>query len=254
MGKPTSTPRWATAANPADIVEPNSGKKDVGWLANEAPPHGYFNWFWHLVYLWLAFLDLMFAFDGVRRVQSAESLAGVKAVVPDQDGEILVWQGVGLYYYAAASVLSGDDLNVVVPDSGTGRWIRHDVTLKGSANGVASLDSLAHVPVAQLPDGVAKISGAVNTGGGSPTVIGSAVGWSAAYVGSAPTRMVRITLSSARASANYAVLVTARSGAIFFSATPASTSQFDVAAYDAVSGQQDLGAVACPFSFTVIGG
>jgi len=57
MSKPASLPRWADAANPADIVDPPSGKKDSGWLVNDQPPHTYFNWFWNLVYQWTVYLD-----------------------------------------------------------------------------------------------------------------------------------------------------------------------------------------------------
>lgn len=57
MAKPSTLPRWANLANPADIVDPPSGKKDTGWLTAEKPPHSYFNWFMNLVYLWAVYLD-----------------------------------------------------------------------------------------------------------------------------------------------------------------------------------------------------
>lgn len=58
MAKPTSTPRWATApSDPGDIVEPSSGRKDDGFNVGEAPPAGWFNWLFNLIYQWLAYLD-----------------------------------------------------------------------------------------------------------------------------------------------------------------------------------------------------
>lgn len=53
--KPTSIARWADVGG--DIVEPNSGKKDVGWVADERPPAQYFNWIQNLGGQWQAYLD-----------------------------------------------------------------------------------------------------------------------------------------------------------------------------------------------------
>lgn len=55
MPKPASLPRWANVGG--DIVEPSSGKKDIGWIDAELPPHSYFNWFMNLVYQWAVYLD-----------------------------------------------------------------------------------------------------------------------------------------------------------------------------------------------------
>lgn len=55
MAKPASLPRWADVGG--DIVEPSSGKKDIGWIVSEQPPHSYFNWFQNLVYQWCDYLD-----------------------------------------------------------------------------------------------------------------------------------------------------------------------------------------------------
>lgn len=60
MAKPTKLPRWADAANPADVVEPTEAKKGQGWLDTESPPHSYFNWWWSLVYTWIAWFKARF--------------------------------------------------------------------------------------------------------------------------------------------------------------------------------------------------
>lgn len=59
MAKPGSLPRWSETAGgtPSNIVEPASGKKDVGWLDNERPPAKWWNWWKNLVYLWIKYLD-----------------------------------------------------------------------------------------------------------------------------------------------------------------------------------------------------
>lgn len=54
MPKPAKLPRWADDGA-ADIVEPNSGKKDIGWVGGERPPAQFFNWLLNLIYQWLLF-------------------------------------------------------------------------------------------------------------------------------------------------------------------------------------------------------
>lgn len=54
--KPTSLPRWATSGS-ALLVEPNDGKKDIGWVVNEPPPAQVLNWQKNLVYQWCAYLN-----------------------------------------------------------------------------------------------------------------------------------------------------------------------------------------------------
>lgn len=58
MPKPSSLPRWGdNLADPGDIVEPSSGKKDIGWQDAEKPPHSYFNWLFNLIYQWCSYLN-----------------------------------------------------------------------------------------------------------------------------------------------------------------------------------------------------
>lgn len=57
--KPDITPRFA-AVDPttlsAEVTEPTSGKKDVGWEEAEEPPHDYMNWVHAKTYQWLEYL------------------------------------------------------------------------------------------------------------------------------------------------------------------------------------------------------
>lgn len=58
MSKPVELPRWGTALlNPSDIVDPTSGKKDIGWQDGEMPPHSYMNWLFNLIYQWCSYLN-----------------------------------------------------------------------------------------------------------------------------------------------------------------------------------------------------
>jgi len=54
--KPTTLPRWATDGA-ALLVEPNEGKKDIGWVVAEPPPAQVINWQENLTYQWCAYLD-----------------------------------------------------------------------------------------------------------------------------------------------------------------------------------------------------
>lgn len=58
--KPTVLPRWAETAGgtpDANILEPNSGQKDTGWVTNQVPPSSVMNWLQWLAYKWIAYLD-----------------------------------------------------------------------------------------------------------------------------------------------------------------------------------------------------
>lgn len=53
--KPTSVSRWADVGGA--IVEPSSGKKDVGWLVAEKPAAQFFNWLLNISYQWQLWLQ-----------------------------------------------------------------------------------------------------------------------------------------------------------------------------------------------------
>lgn len=59
--KPTKIPRWADTT--AWILEPSSGKKDLGWEFEEAPASNYENWIQKLTGDWFKWIDERF-FDG----------------------------------------------------------------------------------------------------------------------------------------------------------------------------------------------
>lgn len=50
--------RWATSPLiPADVTEPDVTHQDEGWQDAEEPPHSFLNYWMHLVYLWIVYLD-----------------------------------------------------------------------------------------------------------------------------------------------------------------------------------------------------
>ncbi len=59
MAKPTTLPRWAETAlsiASALIVEPSSGRKDLGWSAGQIPPNTFFNWLHWTTFKWLEWI------------------------------------------------------------------------------------------------------------------------------------------------------------------------------------------------------
>lgn len=76
MSKPVSTPRWASTGG-ANIVVPSSGKKDIGWVAGEAPDDGIWNWHFNLTYQWTVWLD---AFESTIHTWTALQTFGSLAV------------------------------------------------------------------------------------------------------------------------------------------------------------------------------
>lgn len=58
MPKPSALPRWADVGG--DLVEPNSGKKDIGFVAGKRGVAQYFNWLFNLIYQWCQYIS-----DGV---------------------------------------------------------------------------------------------------------------------------------------------------------------------------------------------
>lgn len=79
--KPTKLPEWASDAS-ADIVEPNAGKKFVGWVPSERPPSQYFNWLLNTIYLWLLYLKEG-VLSGVHSFDNDVSVAGDLSVTGD---------------------------------------------------------------------------------------------------------------------------------------------------------------------------
>lgn len=55
MAKPTTLPRWADVGGA--IINPTSGKKDVGFVDEEKPPAEFLNWLFNENYNWASYLN-----------------------------------------------------------------------------------------------------------------------------------------------------------------------------------------------------
>lgn len=64
--KPSPLPRWAetSGGTQSNIVTPNSGKQDVGFVPAEHPPAQFVNWLWNLAYRWFKWIDQIFDSNG----------------------------------------------------------------------------------------------------------------------------------------------------------------------------------------------
>ncbi len=79
MAKPSQLPQWGDGAAPADIVDPGSAKRALGWSTSERPPHTYFNWWMNLVFQWIQWLD---GFLGVVHTWTARQTLDGGCTVP----------------------------------------------------------------------------------------------------------------------------------------------------------------------------
>lgn len=115
---------------------------------------------------------------GVPRVRSVSSIAALKAVTGQTTGDHVVVKDLGFFQFEAAAVLTSDDVNIVTPTVGGGRWLLNTRALRGAINGLASLDATARVPAAQLrgqlvstgTTGVTSFSGGTASGSESNAI------------------------------------------------------------------------------------
>jgi hypothetical protein len=144
--KPTDLPRWADLANPLDVVEPPSGKKDSGFLSAEKPAHSFFNWLLNSYYRWILYLDTFLANNNNwlgtnvfnKTVTVVAGASEVAAVVANQSNP----NGVGV-------------LGVHDALTGSGAAIYGSCTGAGSAGFFESLDSVARTTVISAPSNIA---------------------------------------------------------------------------------------------------
>lgn len=92
--KPNRVARFAgtSSTETANSAEPSSGKKDTGWLLNEAPPSSFFNWLHYRMYQWFRWLDER-AFDGATSADFTIK-APAPAATSDDGGDLLLEAGV----------------------------------------------------------------------------------------------------------------------------------------------------------------
>lgn len=103
---------------------------------------------------------------GAKRIDSATDIAALRAKTGMSTGDDCLVGTYGLYSYDAASNLAADNVLVVQPTTGGGRWLNALATLRGLALGLAGLDSSGRLPQGQLPQALVSNQTAQILGGG----------------------------------------------------------------------------------------
>ncbi len=86
---------------------------------------------------------------GVQKVRTVATIAALKGVTGHATGDHAVVKDMGVYEFDGASVATSNDVTVVTPTVGGGRWLLAGRSL-GVANGFAALDATAKVAFANL--------------------------------------------------------------------------------------------------------
>lgn len=96
--KPTDDATWAEgAAEPADVAEPGSGKRDTGW-GEERPAYQHFNWLFRTVGRWIAYIAEPVGTGtgaGIDATGGSTSGPGLKGTGGGSSGHGVVGQGTG---------------------------------------------------------------------------------------------------------------------------------------------------------------
>lgn len=104
---------------------------------------------------------------GVTRVRTVATVALLKAVTGQTTGDHAVVKDLGLFEFDALSSAPPNDVTVVTPTAGGGRWLHGN---RGAVvpNGFASLDATGKVPAAQLRgQAIATATTAFTSAGGT---------------------------------------------------------------------------------------
>lgn len=153
--------------------------------------------------------------EGIQRIRTVADVAALKAIGSGDraDKDVAVIPSIGVFLFESGSSATGDDSKVIQPTSGTGRWL--------------------------LVDRNRRVSALIDTNpGGSPLIH---QGYGVASVARQSTSNIRVTLSVARATTYFAVLVAQHlfggGGGIFtypvvFMVQGVSSTVFDISAYD----------------------
>ena len=185
MTKPLSStlPRWASTvtADPARVVNPPSGKKDVGFDVAEKPPAQWLNWLLYNAYAWLLWLDSyeteLHTWTRTQTfgegISCSNTLLNTRAVYAIGNGTAEGLYGVGG---------SGGGHGVVGAGSGAGTYGVRGI---GVATGVIGVRGEGFDSFGGSFLGGANYAGAFGTGGagGAPGLAGQGTGAFAGVVG-----------------------------------------------------------------------
>ena len=118
--KPTKVPRWADTTS--HITEPTEGKKDLGWVFEDAPPSDVENWRTKLVGNWFKWLDERFN-DGT-------------GGTPKDDFQIMhPGSGYQTVYFEADKITWRLDDNLLIELTDEGEWSLKTPSGQGNAQG-----------------------------------------------------------------------------------------------------------------------
>ena len=85
MPRPSNSPStWATDGA-ADVTEPPTQRKELGWIAGLIPPAGYWNWWMNLVGDWLTFLETAPQVYSTLEAAAAGTTPGDICIVDEKD-------------------------------------------------------------------------------------------------------------------------------------------------------------------------
>jgi hypothetical protein len=114
--RPSTLPEWATGGS-ADVSEPLTAKKQLGWVDDEIPPPEWFNWWMELVYDWIYYLSQGYirVFD---RLETAfDTLAEGEVGLVNEDDASSGTAFLEVLWYGAPTVgLDGDNTTAIEAD------------------------------------------------------------------------------------------------------------------------------------------
>lgn len=126
LTKPTKTPRWADTGT---RTEPAEGKKDTGWIFEEEPPFGYFNWLQGIAGDWCKWLN--------ERLFDGSSSSDFKVKAPESPGVLTLEGYDGTGASGGPATVLGGTTDTADTDGGTGAV--SGGTSKGSGSSVAEI-------------------------------------------------------------------------------------------------------------------
>lgn len=99
------------------------------------------------------YLQQILEASGVKLVRNAANLAALKALTVGStyDQQVCWVEGLGLFFYDYGSSATPDNVMVVQPDAGGGRWIHAAYAARGANYGLAGLSSAGQLSQTVIP-------------------------------------------------------------------------------------------------------
>ncbi len=162
MAKPASVPRWAETvggAAAANIVEPNEGKKDIGYdTGGDIPTSGGLNWILRTLYSWVKWINAGTSAATASTVMERDASGRTKTADPAADTDVDT-QG-------ARNTSIGTHNAVTNPHSATSAATADRIMLRDAAG-------RAKVAAPAASDDIARLDSVDGTAG----VLGASDGW-----------------------------------------------------------------------------